>query len=210
MEEELSRESASFSATKTPGCVNRNKNNHLPKLGTGNRPNRYPLGKFQARKSTKINFLGPETARWGGTQALAKIVVKSEVQVGVVRDCEQQISTKARLFRGLRVKMLACLTAQNSMFGMKGGGFSQLGPGEFRNQGLVGKDPGNALRVCPRIPLKNSAGNPPNLSFKAFEASRAFPEFSPPQYDWGRLFFQKWFWRGPLWPTNRTDQKTSK
>ena len=24
------------------------------------------------------------------------------------------------------------------------------------------------------------------------------PEFSPPQYGWGRLFFQKWFWRGPL------------
>ena len=28
---------------------------------------------------------------------------------------------------------------------------------------------------------------------KAFEASRAFREFSPPQYGWGRLFFLKWF-----------------
>ena len=25
-----------------------------------------------------------------------------------------------------------------------------------------------------------------------------FPEFSPPQYGWGRLFFQNWFRRGPL------------
>ena len=33
---------------------------------------------------------------------------------------------------------------------------------------------------------------------RAFEASRAFPEFSPQQYGWGRLFFQKWFQRGPL------------
>ena len=31
-----------------------------------------------------------------------------------------------------------------------------------------------------------------------FEASRAFPDFSPPQYGWGHLFCQKWFWRGPL------------
>ena len=33
---------------------------------------------------------------------------------------------------------------------------------------------------------------------KKFQASRAFPEFSPPQYGWGRLFFQKWFRRGLL------------
>ena len=29
---------------------------------------------------------------------------------------------------------------------------------------------------------------PQTLQFKAFEASRAFPEFPPPQYGWGRLF----------------------
>ena len=44
------------------------------------------------------------------------------------------------------------------------------------------KDPGNA---------------PQTLQFKAFEASRTFPEFSPPQHGWGRLFFQKCFRRGP-------------
>ena len=60
------------------------------------------------------------------------------------------------------------------------------------------KDPGNALRAFPGIPLESTAGMPQTLYFKAFEASRAFPELSPPQYGWGRLFFQKWFWRGPL------------
>ena len=38
----------------------------------------------------------------------------------------------------------------------------------------------------------------PDNSRHAFEASRAFPEFSPPQYGWERFFFQKWFRRGPL------------
>ena len=44
---------------------------------------------------------------------------------------------------------------------------------------------------------------PQTQKFKAFEASRAFPEFSPPQYGWGRLFIsevvpdwasQSWSW----------------
>ena len=60
------------------------------------------------------------------------------------------------------------------------------------------KDPGNALRAFPGIPLTSTAGIPQTLQLKAFEASRAFPEFSPPQYGWGRFFFQKWFRRGPL------------
>ena len=51
------------------------------------------------------------------------------------------------------------------------------------------KDPGNALRVFPGIPLESTAGIPQALQFKAFEGSRAFPEFSPPQYGWGRFFF---------------------
>ena len=58
------------------------------------------------------------------------------------------------------------------------------------------KDPGNTLRAFPGIPL--TVGIPQALQFKAFEVSSAFPEFSPPQYGWGRLFFQKWFRRGPL------------
>ena len=60
------------------------------------------------------------------------------------------------------------------------------------------KDPGNALRAFPGISLESTAGRPQALQFKAFEASRAFPEFSPPQYGWGRLFFQNWFRRGPF------------
>ena len=60
------------------------------------------------------------------------------------------------------------------------------------------QDPGNALRAFPGIPVKSTAGIPQTLLFKAFEASRTFPEFSPPQYGWGCLFFQKWFRRGPL------------
>ena len=55
------------------------------------------------------------------------------------------------------------------------------------------KDPGNALRVFPDIPLESTAGNPQALSFKAFkfEASAAFPDFSPLQYSWGCLFFSE-------------------
>ena len=33
-----------------------------------------------------------------------------------------------------------------------------------------------------RNPLESMARNPQALEFKAFQASRAFPEFSPPQY----------------------------
>ena len=58
------------------------------------------------------------------------------------------------------------------------------------------KDPGNALRAFPGIPFESTAGIPQALQFKAFEASRAFPELSPPQY--GCLFFQNWFRRGSL------------
>ena len=66
------------------------------------------------------------------------------------------------------------------------------------------KDPGNALRAFPGISLESTAGMPQTLSFKAFEASRASPEFSPPQYGWGHLVFfselvperasQSWSW----------------
>ena len=60
----------------------------------------------------------------------------------------------------------------------------------------IRKDPGNALRAFPGIPVESTAGMPQTLKFKAFEASRAFPEFTPPQYGWGRFFFQNWFRRG--------------
>ena len=49
------------------------------------------------------------------------------------------------------------------------------------------QDPGSTLRAG--IPLESMAGIPQALQFNAFEASRAFPEFSPPQYGWGRNSF---------------------
>ena len=42
------------------------------------------------------------------------------------------------------------------------------------------KDPGNALRAFPGIPLKSTAGIPQALQFKAFEGSRAFQKSLPP------------------------------
>ena len=57
-------------------------------------------------------------------------------------------------------------------------------PEEFR------KDPGNALRAFPGIPLEITAGIPQTQKFKAFEAFRAFPEDSPPQYGWDVSFFR--------------------
>ena len=42
-----------------------------------------------------------------------------------------------------------------------------------------GKDPGNALRAFPGIPLESTAGIPQTLHFKAFEASRAFKNSLP-------------------------------
>ena len=41
------------------------------------------------------------------------------------------------------------------------------------------------------MPLESTAENHKTLYFRVFEASRAFPEFSPPQYVWGCLFFEK-------------------
>ena len=42
------------------------------------------------------------------------------------------------------------------------------------------KDPGNALIAYPGIPLESAAGMPQSLQFKAYEASKASPDFSPP------------------------------
>ena len=71
--------------------------------------------------------------------------------------------------------------------------------GTFRKK--FRKDPGNALRAFPGIPLESSSGIPQALSFKASEGSRALPEFSPPPSTAGdAFFFQKWFRRGPSEP----------
>ena len=57
---------------------------------------------------------------------------------------------------------------------------------------------GGRAKQVPFVKFRVHAGIPQALEFKAFEGSRAFPEFSPPQYGWGRFFFQKWFRRGSL------------
>ena len=40
--------------------------------------------------------------------------------------------------------------------------------------------------------------DPPNPIIQGIWSLHNIPEFSPPRYSWGRLFFQKWFRRGPL------------
>ena len=61
-----------------------------------------------------------------------------------------------------------------------------------------GKTPETLSERFLEFPSRVRLGCPKPYNSRAFEASRAFPEFSPPQYGWGRLFFQNWFWRGPL------------
>ena len=66
----------------------------------------------------------------------------------------------------------------------------RLGP-SGGNSGKIRKDPGNALRVFPGISLGSTAGIPQTLQFKAFKASRAFPEFSPPPVRLGTPLFSE-------------------
>ena len=58
------------------------------------------------------------------------------------------------------------------------------------------KDPGNALRAFPGIPLGSTAGIPKPYNSRHLRLPEHFQN-SLPQYGWGRLFFQKWFRRGP-------------
>ena len=62
-----------------------------------------------------------------------------------------------------------------------------------------GKTPETLSELFLEFPTQEYGWDPPSpMILKAFEASRAFPEFSPPQYSWERLLFQKWFRRVPL------------
>ena len=60
-----------------------------------------------------------------------------------------------------------------------------------RNSETCQKDPANGLRAFPAIPIESTAGIPQALQFKAFEGSRAFPEFSPPSTAGDISFFRK-------------------
>ena len=92
------------------------------------------------------------------------------------------------------------IAGDNSHYGpypQYGWDFPEEIPEKFR------KDPGNALRAFPGIPVESTAGIPQTLQLKAFEASRAFPEFSQPPVRLGAFLFsevvperasQSWSW----------------
>ena len=61
-----------------------------------------------------------------------------------------------------------------------------------------GKTPETLSERFLEFPSRARVGTPKTLQFKAFKASRAFPEVSPPSTAGGASFFQKWFRRGPL------------
>ena len=90
--------------------------------------------------------------------------------------------------------------------------------GDSCRSGLLGHTPNTAGTFRKKF-RKNSGKTPETLSERFLEfPSRVrlgcpkpynlrhlrlpehfqIPEFSPPQYGWGRLFFQNWFRRGPL------------
>ena len=73
-----------------------------------------------------------------------------------------------------------------------------------RNSGKFRKTPETLSEFFLEFP-SSTAGIPQALCFKAFEASRAFPELPPPQYGWGRLFFQKWASQSCSWNSQRTE-----
>ena len=73
--------------------------------------------------------------------------------------------------------------------------------------GLSGRNPrrhsgissGNALRAfLGSFPSGVRPGSPKPCKTRHLKAPEHFQNSLPPQYGWGRLFFQKWFRRGPL------------
>ena len=65
------------------------------------------------------------------------------------------------------------------------------------------KDPGNALRAFPGIPLESMARNPPKPIIQGIRGFQSISRILSPQYGWGSLFFsevvlerasQSWSW----------------
>ena len=54
-----------------------------------------------------------------------------------------------------------------------------------------GKTPETLSERFLEFPSRLRLGSPKPNNSRHFEASRAFPDFSPPQYGRGRLFFQR-------------------
>ena len=82
-----------------------------------------------------------------------------------------------------------------------------LSGGKFREK--FGKDPGNALRAFPgSFPSRVRLGCPKPCNSRHLKAPEHFQNSLPPQYGWGRLFFQKWFRRGPLRAGHATPSST--
>ena len=61
----------------------------------------------------------------------------------------------------------------------------------------IRKDPANALRAFPGIPLRVRLGSPKPYNSRQLRLPEHFQNSLPP-VRLGRLFFQKWFERGPL------------
>ena len=64
----------------------------------------------------------------------------------------------------------------------------------FRNK--FRKDPGNALRAFPGIPLESTAGIPPLI--QGLRLPEHFQNYLPLTTAGDASFFRDWFWRGPL------------
>ena len=82
--------------------------------------------------------------------------------------------------------------SNSSLQGYESGPHPQYGwdfPEEIPEK--IRKDPGNALRAFPGIPLESTAGMPQIQKFKAFEASRAFPEIISPPVRLGTPLFSE-------------------
>ena len=66
------------------------------------------------------------------------------------------------------------------------------------------KDPGTLSERFLEFPSRVRLGCPKPYNSRHLRLPERFPEFSPEsQYGWGRLFFQKWFWRGPLYMSKK-------
>ena len=61
-----------------------------------------------------------------------------------------------------------------------------------------GKTPETLSERLLEFPSRVRLGCPKPYNSRHLRLRERFPEFSPPQYGWGRLFFQNWFRRGPL------------
>ena len=63
-----------------------------------------------------------------------------------------------------------------------------------------GKTPETLSELFLEFPSRVRLGSPKPYNSRHLKAPERFQNSLPPKYGWGRLFFQKWFRRGPLSP----------